>query len=563
MVRLNQLLLLFLLAPCLLWAATPRVTAEIEPNIHTEEKQLEGKISIVREAAQKVDERTFQLGNHPLTVQFLYDSMLSADEHTLYPDFGKDAVVSLYRFLIPSQPKGLYILPEVSVEISGVRYRSIPSSYEVTTEQAGASLHLEGGLEGSQPLYPGQRAQFFYRITYNQATELNREQLPLLDATGFEKIGGKQVKDFESGGFMIEEIHQEVRAISPGSYHFDGSLIEGRAFRDGPNGQRIYGETLLSSEMPPVTVDVKPFPKKNQPLSFTGAMGTLNLDVQLLSSPQVAVGDTLQLSIKLTGSNDPESLKLPQLACQPGFAGFFDIEDFPPAEKMDGTTKEFIVLLRPLSPHITHIPAVQFAVFEPAMQYYQILKGPEIPITVAQAKPTETMLVQREKEPAISSGEWRAWLDKPERNPLPIIAVSSPKALTRPIPSVSHWLMATLICALLLGVQWILLQVWKRRLQKPRQVTSLDDLRLAKKSVQDTSRLYMNVERALLKRLSELNLVPPHIMSPDRLPDKGAAGDVKTLLLAAQARLFGGGSLQPQEFLTRAEQLYRKLAEGR
>lgn len=208
----------FMMVACTPLAAV-QVTAAIDSARIAENRKLDRIIQVTHLPTETINEKAFQLDGKPLSVELQSESPK-----------GKDIITS-YRFQIPGKPKGLYGLPAVTVVVDGKPFYTAPSTYEVTSSQASNSLDLEVIVDPSTPLYPTQHAVFTYRIYYNRSIELTAEELPFLEAAGFQKVGDKKVKDFQTDEYTVQEISQEVRALEPGDYAYGPSYVEGFAYK--------------------------------------------------------------------------------------------------------------------------------------------------------------------------------------------------------------------------------------------------------------------------------------------------------------------------------------------
>ena len=174
-----------------------------------------------------------------------------------------------------------------------------------------------------------------------------------------------------------------MEAVKPGSYKFDRANIQGYVYRNDPFGGHIYLQPMLSAETPPMTITVLPFPEKGKPASFNGAIGPFsNFSAALLSSSSISVGDKIVLKIEISGQGQAANAPLPDLCCQPGFSGVFQLSDLPPVEKVSGNKKTFTVEMRPLIADIKSLPPIEFSYFIPASKTYGVLHSQAIPIAV-------------------------------------------------------------------------------------------------------------------------------------------------------------------------------------
>ncbi len=94
-----------------------------------------------------------------------------------------------------------------------------------------------------------------------------------MEAEGFQKVGGKQIKDGQTDANSYQVISQEVIALQPGKWSYGPSIIEGVTYEEDITGKRKYDKQHLRAVAAPLTVEVVPFPADGRPASFTGALG--------------------------------------------------------------------------------------------------------------------------------------------------------------------------------------------------------------------------------------------------------------------------------------------------
>lgn len=408
----------FLIIGWLYWnhatAAQIDVSAEIQQDSAYQNQPLKGIITITHPKDLQINATSFLIGNEKLNSDFIKDVRIDPNDPT---------VLSIYHFQLPGKDKGLYALPQISVEIGGKTYRSIMSSYTVmpnpeaseetaaplsnqsttapaSPSKANAQLNLEAGVIGPPAIYPGQNVTVYYRYTFTGNIGLTTENVPLLDANGFVKIGEKEIKDYTKGDASIREISQVIQAVKPGKYTFGPSLIEGFAYKNDSFGHPLYASKKLSSEASTVELTVLPFPENSKPPSFNGAVGKFTFRTELLSSDAVDVGDSLNLGLIISRKGDVKDVPIPDLCCQPGFSGFFKQSDLPAKESIDGNTKTASVELRILTDKIKEIPPVEFSYFDPEIAKYIRLKSNPIPIKVQpRPSPPKQSLSKNPPEP--------------------------------------------------------------------------------------------------------------------------------------------------------------------
>lgn len=529
-----------------------------------ENQPLKGLISITHPAAAVVDESSFKLGNAPLTVEFVQDVKLS-----------NQLVLSYYKFNIEGKPKGLQILPSVTVKVGNKEYVSPQSTYQVgavaaavaPAEKAGGKsiLKLESSLRGPAEIYPGTRFKVVYHYIFNDSIELLNETLPLLEGTGFLKIGTQEVKDSEEGEYSIREISQELEAVKPGLYKFDGAQIKGYAYRNDPFGGHIYIKPMLNATTAPMSITVQAFPDKGKPASFNGAIGPFSeFTASLKSSSKISVGDKIVLNLKLTGKGQLAKAPLPELCCQPGFSGIFSLSDLPPLEKVQGSTKLFTVEMRPLSP-LKAIPSIEFSYFLPASKTYEALHSAPIPLTV-EALPAAPVPSPEEPDKSAKKEEdskLQDWRKLPNTVvPIEITGIDKLTAGDMKNRFFGMWWVLGLIpfgVAVVIG-QLLLQNYLKKHKGAVKPKKSQDIFEEAMRAGTESPLFYQLLCKAFILRLAEKGLVESDSLDPENLPAAGKAGEVRDFLLKiAEKRFTGQKSVFDDETIKQAKNLFAVL----
>lgn len=574
------LLLGILLFPMLLRSDDDvQIHAELYPYNIVENKALPGTIEVTHDQSIIIDPANFSMKGQPLKVSLTKNVKIASDNPLM---------VSIYSFELPPQPAGLEVLPEISLKVGDKIYKSFSSTYEVlpsssttpespsntpvepnipsiqTESHISGTLQIKAAVEGTEPLYPGQRLKFVYYYYYKGNIGLTKEQLPLLDAKGFLKIGDKEIKDYTVGENSVREITQVVEAVKPGHFSFGPSIVEGLAYQDNASGKTEYGNTTLKSEVPDMSVNVEPFPSAGKPASFNGAVGEFNFDVSLLNSPTITVGDKINLSIKISGkTSDWTGLPLPELCCQPGFSGLFSLSDIPPKEEIKQDSKTFIVEFRPLSDQIKEMPSIEFSYFDPTKRKYVVLHSQPIPLTVKPHPKSAADALLKEPTPVKKVDETLPESAIAPQQPPPIEILGN-----YPLnPSDLH--------NLFLGTWWnlwlipfgavlIYLQInlrreifEKERIKKVENSQSLFNEAMIEPA---SATFFHKLTQAFLLRLVERGEIDSTEISSEDLPNTGMAGEVRAFLCSIEEKRFTGKKSEGEtQIMEEAQKLFEKL----
>ncbi|HEB52435.1 MAG TPA: hypothetical protein ENI87_04165, partial [bacterium] len=112
----------------------------------------------------------------------------------------------------------------------------------------------------------------------------------------------------------------------------------------------VYGE--------PVAIDVLPIPEEGRPTPFYGAVGRFEIAASV-DRQQVKVGDSIKLTLVVSGSGNIEFLRLPELEQLDGF------HKLGAAEAVRGDGKVAVTYdLTPLSAEVREIPSIAWNFFD-------------------------------------------------------------------------------------------------------------------------------------------------------------------------------------------------------
>lgn len=589
---------------CSLCADDVKISAEIDADSAYENHPLIGTIGITHPGEQHIHDDSFRLGSRKLSVDLVKEVQFGSNP---------SLILSIYHFQIPPQSEGLYALPSVTVTVGDKQYQSVMSSYvvqalkegekpslpapvDIPKESSKASVHsikegqatqpslrLDAGIIGKATLYPGQYTKLAYRYYYSGDIQLTSEKLPLLDAEGMVKIGEKEFKNYSQDGLSVNQILQKVQAVKPGTFSYGPSSVEGIAYKD-EDGKRIPLPDKLFSSAPIVTVTVVPFPDKDRPVAFNGAVGEYQFKVYLESLAEVKIGDEISVVIEIIGKGNLQAVPLPDIAIQPGFSGFFKFNDLPPIENIQGNTKKSIVRLRPLSEGINAIPSIAFAFFDPASNRYQVVHSQSIPITVRPAVSSSSS--QTPPPPSLRTlpraDMLKEIIPQPSAKPLP--TELPPANLAIPVSIEIEGIFSLESDDLynkLCGSWWVLsilplgvgLLIYQRQLRllllsqqaKPMTLDSKQLLAHALQQREGSSAYFEGINRALLQGLYEAGTIPSSSMLVEELPSSGMAGQAKIFIEELEKSRFAGK--RPMDFVALRQQvlelLQRILANGK
>jgi hypothetical protein len=184
----------------------------------------------------------------------------------------------------------------------------------------------------------------------------------------------------------VELVTKWQRRASPfNDLGFGSSLLE-EAFG---NRRRAAQVKLFRAQGEPISFRVKPFPMRNRPESFSGAVGSgFSLNVAA-DRTVVSVGDPIRLTIDLRGDGNIEGAVLPSLSADDGLnPQQFRLPqgDVPGVFDSEQGTKQFSVSVRVLDESINEIPAIAYSWFDPLQEVYQTTYSKPVALRVMPAQ---------------------------------------------------------------------------------------------------------------------------------------------------------------------------------
>ncbi|MBI3850686.1 MAG: BatD family protein [Verrucomicrobia bacterium] len=166
--------------------------------------------------------------------------------------------------------------------------------------------------------------------------------------------------------------------------------------------------TLVDSD--PVTVRVRPLPRKGELPGFNGAIGSFAIDPPTLASNAVRAGDPVKLIVTIRGQGNLTRLLPPTPPQSGGWQLFAASSDnaIPQLIQARGFAT-FIFTLIPTSVDVRGTPPMPFSYFDPDRAVYADLTIPSVPLTAKPSQqPTDTQAVaQAEAPPARREKELR------------------------------------------------------------------------------------------------------------------------------------------------------------
>lgn len=292
------------------------------------------------------------------------------------------------KYIIMPKKTGQFTL-QASVEYNGKTYQTNTLTVNVSeasskTEGEASELFIKT-LLGDEEIYLGQKTV----LSYELFSRYNIENFGFLDSVAMDGFISTDIPEdqLQAGYVYLDDnkyVKYEARQIllSPikagtftlPAYNFQVNVSTGDFFS---SSKPVYLQT------DPLQLTVKPLPKENQPASFSGVVGQLNLDSSY-SKKDINYGDSLTLQVTASGNCNLDSLTKIFNDSVSGFSVYETQKDTEEGIENNQyhATKEFEVILVPETNGKIVIDPVRISYFNPATGTYESAEIPGISIMV-------------------------------------------------------------------------------------------------------------------------------------------------------------------------------------
>ena len=204
--------------------------------------------------------------------------------------------------------------------------------------------------------------------------QVGKLQLDPAEAKGLVRVVQKTKR---ANPFADDPFFSQFGSLFMGDPFFDNDLFSGMAYKDIP-------VTIASA---PVSINVKEVPNTKKPVTYTGAVGKFQFDVQL-DKLSCSTDDALKLKLLIRGSGNLKLIEAPVFDLPKG------LEKYDPIviDSITGRTtaiegfKQFEYALLPTAPGDYEIAPIMFSYFNPATQQYESIVSQPIHLHVVLGK---------------------------------------------------------------------------------------------------------------------------------------------------------------------------------
>ncbi|MCL1901906.1 MAG: BatD family protein [Firmicutes bacterium] len=326
---------------------------------------------------------------------------------------GKRSGSITYSYTLSPKKTGKFTIPSAKIEYENKTYKTEPIEIEVTdaaaypqaqqtrtsqTRQAASGRTSDAKAQGNvfvkaavnkNKVYVNEKLIYKFDFYTNVDLMSNPEYSPP-DFKGFwndSSKPGRRYENIDGVNYIVSDIETTLYAIESGSVTISPARLKvnvmdlsSQASFDDIfsifSGMGIRGqEKILETDL--ITVAVLPLPDKNRPADFKGAVGNFEISASL-DTAEAYTGDLVTLTVKVTGKGNMKSVN---------DVGFTPSKDFKVYDIVSSSndaedSKEFKILLMPLTPGEKTVPPVRLSFFDPDKAAYSYAESLPLKIRV-------------------------------------------------------------------------------------------------------------------------------------------------------------------------------------
>ncbi len=310
---------------------------------------------------------------------------------------GKRTFSKTYTYFLSPKKTGIYKIGSAKISFSGKTYKTSdvsinvinavnkPSKSSSNEYLADENIHLIAEISKIDP-FLNEAVSITYKLYF-------RDPIKISDAR---EITSPKFEDFWTNSIDIPQLK-----VRPGSYEGEsynevlwkktvaypqktGKLeIEPLTINlvvEIPTKQRdffgniIYKQVSRSVNAGKRVINVKDLPKRNQPESFTGAVGKFYLDV-LVNKRSLKSSESFEATVKISGQGNLKLFDLPKIKVPNSFELYepeYNEKITTDIQGMNGNVKNVYTII-PNYPGKYPIPKIEFTYFDPKKELYRTL----------------------------------------------------------------------------------------------------------------------------------------------------------------------------------------------
>lgn len=508
---------------------------------------------------------------------------------------GVQSFSKTYTYFLTPRNKGKLIIGQAEVKINGEIYKTSPIEIEVTNAvkkpndpnnvdgQIDGNIHLVAEVSNPNP-YLNEGISITYKLYF-------RNPISVSDVSELEtpsygdfwshliKIGRAEIN--MRGSFKGEPYNEVIwrKAVlypqKSGNLVLD-PLTLNLTLSLPSNRRDLFGRRILTQSQKTITtgkklIKVKDLPEKNKPDNFSGAVGKFDFDL-ILNKDVLKASESFQAKIKVRGKGNLNLFNLPSINV-PNTLEVYEPEHDEKVKVtlsgIQGTVEDSYTIV-PQFQGKYPIPSIEFTYFDPKLENYKTLFSQELIVDVFEGPtsglPSVNNSLSKSKNSIVPNDSSFRFIKLDTK-----LQQKNQKIFWR-----SYLFWTLLFIPIFLIITSILIKKYVLnktedliiRKQKRAQQLAKRYLSSAKKVIQDQTRFYEALERALHNYLKAKLKIETTELSKSKiqklLNDKGidkqiSSEYVEVIENCERARYAPGSSINTEEDLKKSGELISKI----
>ncbi|MGD8703292.1 MAG: BatD family protein [Desulfosarcina sp.] len=306
--------------------------------------------------------------------------------------------------LIPLKTGNLTI-PAIPVAIDGRVQRTDPIRISVSEQPSVDSgrrdVYVTAAVSESSP-WRGQQFVYTFRLFNAVQIAEAKFQAPAFDGFDFQELEDRPSHRTMINGreFIVTEVNFILVPLKTGTRTIEPAVLQAgllqRSRRQRPFAgmDAFFGRTEMTTRMvetDPITVEVRPLPSPPAGSTFSGLVGTFDIQANLEKS-NIQVGDSTTLAITINGRGNVMDAAAPQIPVPTDFKTYADSPEASIQMGANGTTgsKTFRTALVPVKAGQYRIDPIGMTYFDVETGSYRQVNTAAVDLSVTPSATAET-----------------------------------------------------------------------------------------------------------------------------------------------------------------------------
>lgn len=312
-----------------------------------------------------------------------------------------------YTYFLTPKRKGKVTLGQAEIVIKGEVYKTLPIPLEVTSSVekpndpnnidyiTDENIRLVAEISNTQP-YLNEGITVLYKLYFRNPISISDVQELESPSYGdfwshLIKIGQVRVntRGEYKGEPFNEVVWRKVVLYPQKTGKLDIEPLSLNLSLSVPSDRRdLFGRRILTQGQKTISagrrvINVKSLPEENQPIDYTGAVGSFDFDV-IIDKDALKASESFQAKIKVKGKGNLKLFNLPSINV-PNTLEVYEPEHSENVKislsGMEGTIEDTYTIV-PKYQGKYPIPSVQFSYFDPKIAIYKTLRSQDLVVDV-------------------------------------------------------------------------------------------------------------------------------------------------------------------------------------